>query len=133
MSESAKDTYVTYRITLSQEAFAAAEVLIGEGMWHSAVNRLYYASYYMVSALLISREIVAKTHAGVKTKFFQDFVKTGKVPVELGKFYSNLLDWRQKGDYGDFAGFSQEEVENMRLLTRKLMAILESLIPEESS
>lgn len=40
-------------------------MLVANKKWNSAVNRLYYAVYYAVSALLVKNEIEAKTHAGV--------------------------------------------------------------------
>lgn len=34
-----------------------------------------------------------------------------KKAVELGRFYSRMYDFRQKGDYGDFVEFEKEKVE----------------------
>lgn len=40
-----------------------------------AANRLYYASYYAVSALLISYGIVVRSHDGVKRMLGPHFLK----------------------------------------------------------
>jgi len=40
-------------------------------------------------------------------------VKTGKVSVEMGRLYSDLIDSRQKGDYGDMYDFDRETIENL--------------------
>ncbi len=102
--------YINYRLQKSRETLAAAELLIQNKMWSSAVNRLYYAAYYAISALLFKSDLDAKTHAGLKTQFFQHFVKTGKIDASLGKVYVELFNIRHKGDYDDFVDFSEEMV-----------------------
>ena len=37
--------------------------------------------------------------------------KTGIIEIEFGKLYADLMDWRQKGDYGDMFDFTKETVE----------------------
>ena len=102
--------YASYRLEKSRETIEAASLLIQSKIWNSAVNRLYYAAYYAVSALLIKSGMNAKTHAGLKTQFYQHFVKTGKIEIRLGKVYDELFDFRQQGDYGDFFDLSEEDV-----------------------
>jgi hypothetical protein len=48
---------------------------------------------------------------GIRLLFEEYFVKTGKVPVDLGRFYSRMFDFRQKANYGDFAEFEKEKVK----------------------
>ena len=57
----------------------------------------------------------------MKTQFFLQYVKTGQVSKELGKVYSDLFDWRQKGDYGDFIDFKKEDVESIIIPTQDLI------------
>ena len=40
--------------------------MLQEGFINGAMNRLYYAAYYAVIALLLENGITAQTHAGVK-------------------------------------------------------------------
>lgn len=106
-----KQDYINYRIVKSDEAFNDAKLLAQNGSWNSSVNRLYYACYYIVSALLLQNDINAQTHAGSKTQFGLHFIKTRIVDIEQGKLYADLMDWRQKGDYGDMFDFDKETVE----------------------
>jgi uncharacterized protein (UPF0332 family) len=64
--------------------------------WNAAINRLYYAIYYAVSALLLQSEIPTYTHSGFKTQFNLHFVKSGILTMEQGRLFSDLMDWRQK-------------------------------------
>ncbi len=109
MSGTKKD-YIDYRVAKSEEVFEDAKILASNARWNSCVNRLYYSSFYLVSALLFKNDIKAETHNGTKTRFFHDFVKNNLVSKEYGKLYSNLFDWRQESDYGDFVDFDEETI-----------------------
>ncbi len=52
-------------------------------------------------ALLLNSDLKPTTHNGTKSNFSEYFIKTGVFPKELGKMYSQLFTWRQKGDYDD--------------------------------
>jgi uncharacterized protein (UPF0332 family) len=110
MTPSERDSYAQYRMEKAEESYQAAELLVANGQWNAAVNRLYYAAYYAVSGLLAKSGIETKTHAGVKTQFSLYYVKTGLIDMTMGKLYADLFDWRQKGDYGDFFDFKEEDV-----------------------
>lgn len=127
MSEIKKD-YIDYRVSKSKEIFEDAILLANNGRWNSCVNRLYYSSYYLASALLYDNDIKAETHNGVKTQLFLNFVKKGKLSKELGKLYSHLFDWRQETDYADFIEFGREIVEpllqEVALLNKNLTELI---------
>lgn len=110
MNDPERTAYIKYRLEKAMETLQVAELLVENKRWNSAVNRLYYAAYYAVSALLVQNTIPTKTHSGVKTQFFLHYVKTGIVEVRLGKTYADLFDMRQKGDYGDFFDFSEADM-----------------------
>lgn len=52
---------------------------------------MYYACFYMTTALLMKRGYSASTHSGVIRLFGLHFVSTGMVDREIGKFPSNYL------------------------------------------
>ncbi|MCF8334632.1 MAG: HEPN domain-containing protein [Bacteroidales bacterium] len=61
--------YVGYRIERSNELFEDAKILAEHKRWKSAVNRLYYSSFQLDSALLNKYGINPKTHNGLRTKY----------------------------------------------------------------
>ncbi len=97
-----QEEYIAYRIERAWRTFNDAKALAGNQSWNSAINRLYYACFYAVLALFAKHEINSHTHSGVKTQLALHFIKTGKLDKILGVLYSDLFDFRQKGDYGDF-------------------------------
>ena len=123
-----RQEYINYRLERSQQAFTDAKLLAGCESWNAAINRLYYSCYYAVSALALQSNIVTQTHAGLKSQFNLHFVKTGKVPLEMGKLYSDLMDSRQKGDYGDMYDFDEETINNLMQPVEDFLLAVKSLL-----
>ncbi len=74
------------------------------------MNRLYYAAFYAVNALLVDKEIYARSHSGAKNQFSLHFIKTKKLDIKYGRLFSELFDWRQKGDYENLFDFDEASV-----------------------
>ena len=89
-TEERKDL-VNYRITKSKNTLSEIDLLIRNELWNTAVNRLYYAYYYAVIALLINNEIETLTHTGARQLFGLYFIKTGIIEKDFGKFTQGYL------------------------------------------
>ncbi|MHC1706725.1 MAG: HEPN domain-containing protein [Bacteroidales bacterium] len=129
MTES-KTNLITYRLLRAKDTFHDAEILAEKERWNSAINRLYYAAYYAVIAILLKHDYKPTTHNGAKSVFSEQFIKTGLIPVEYGKLYSQLFTWRQKGDYDDLFDFDREKVIPYIEPVQKLIEVIESKILE---
>ena len=68
-----KDDLIKYRISRAFETLLEAELLCKEKFWNAAVNRAYYACYYIVSGLLLKNEINPKSHKVCKTNVCATF------------------------------------------------------------
>ena len=101
---------VLYRIEKSHETLEDARILRNAGRWNACVNRLYYACFYAVSALLICDNLSSSKHTGIRSLFNQHYVKTGDVPKNLARIYNDLFERRQEGDYIDFVDFQESQV-----------------------
>lgn len=60
---------ISYRLQRSIDTLHEADCLVENRMFSGAMNRLYYACYYAVSALLMNENLNSSTHAGVKSMF----------------------------------------------------------------
>jgi uncharacterized protein (UPF0332 family) len=105
-----KQDLLKYRLQRARDTYEDAQILADKSRWNSTINRLYYAAYYAVMALLLDSDLNPTTHNGAKSNFSEYFVKTDKIPIELGKIYSQLFTWRQKGDYDDLFDFDKDKV-----------------------
>jgi len=94
----------------AREALSEANLLLQAGHLNTYVNRLYYACFYAVSALLVIRGISTSKHAHLRSLLHRDFVKTGMIPTELGRHFDRLFSTRQEGDCADFVVFKADEV-----------------------
>ncbi|MCX6251541.1 MAG: HEPN domain-containing protein [Bacteroidetes bacterium] len=105
-----REDYIAYRVERAWKTFSDAKALADVQSWNSSVNRLYYASFYAVLALFAKHDINSHSHTGVKTQLSLQFIKTGRLDKRHGMLYSDLFDYRQKGDYGDFFDFDEKTV-----------------------
>lgn len=83
----------------AEEAIEAAEYNIKGGFSLAATNRAYYACYYAMTALLLTRDVYAKTHQGVRAKFSELFIKTAIFPDFIANYIKTSFELRQETDY----------------------------------
>lgn len=105
-----RNDLINYRIARAKDTYDDALILAEREKWNSAINRLYYATFYAVMALLLDSDLKPTTHNGAKSNFSDYFIKTGKIDSKYGKMYSQLFIWRQKGDYDDLFDFDKDKV-----------------------
>ncbi len=65
MDGTIKRDIVNYRRQKAHDLMHDVDILIENELWNSTVNRMYYACFHIISALLIMHEIEVKTHMGV--------------------------------------------------------------------
>jgi uncharacterized protein (UPF0332 family) len=130
MTLSADDlaSIVYYRRQRAHATLQEADEMIASSHWNLAIQRMYYAVFYMASALLLQNRITAHTHSGVFNQISVNFVTTGKLGKEEGKFYARLLQDRIKGDYNDLFDFNEKYAKKCIDPTKALVARLEELI-----
>ena len=110
LTQEERDIIVKYRLERANETLTEAKDLMQLNHWHGAANRLYYACFYAVCALLIKNGCVTRTHSGVFSLLGEHFVLTGLISKEQNKFYRRVLELRQTGDYDDFTELSEKEM-----------------------
>ena len=128
LTEEERDAVVFHKIQKAKETWKEAEGIAQLGYWNTVINRLYYACYYMTSALLIYNGHTAQTHAGVIRLFGLKVVINDLVSKEQSKFYSRLFELRQTGDYDDLYNLTEEEVRPLIDSARKYINELEQLL-----
>ncbi len=101
---------VRYRLKRARETLEDARILANASRWNPCVNRLYYACFYAISALLLQRGLSSSKHTGVRSLFNRHYVRTGMVPKELAQLYNDLFERRQESDYMDFVHFEESQV-----------------------
>jgi uncharacterized protein len=115
--------YALYRLSCADDTLSEAQALLqtGKGL-RGAVNRIYYACFYAVSALLATSEMSASKHSGVRALFNQHWIKVGALEPYLGAFYGAMFDRRQTGDYEPYTEFERADVEEWLTEARAFVA-----------
>ncbi len=132
MTEWSKDL-VLYRMTRANETLEDARILANTGRWNACVNRLYYACFYAVSALLVRHGLSSSKHTGVRGLFNQRYVKTGEIPKDLARTYNDLFERRQEGDYIDFVRFQESQVLPWIVKAEQLVEYVRRLTEKETT
>jgi uncharacterized protein (UPF0332 family) len=125
-----QDDYIKFRLERAWATFEDAKSLAKLKSWNSSVNRLYYACFYAVLALFTKYQLKSHTHHGAKTQLSLHFVKTGKLDKDFGMLYGDLLDLRQKSDYGDFFELDDKNVTELIPKVEAFLKKIKSLTDE---
>ncbi len=101
---------IRYRLERAQETPEEARTMAATGHWNGCANRLYYACFYAVVALLNRHQVPTRKHTGVRALLNQHFVKPGLVGADLGDFYNDLFDTRYEADYEGLGRLTEDDI-----------------------
>jgi uncharacterized protein (UPF0332 family) len=119
---------VQYRLSRARDAVNEAKLLLEAGYLHTFVNRLYYACFYAVSALLLSKGLSTSKHSHLRGLLHKEFIHPGVIPVRYGQLFDLLFNNRQKGDYSDLVVFEPEQVKDWLPQTREFVDYVSGLL-----
>lgn len=128
LSDEERSTLVRLEIEKSKNTFSEVEALVNAGMWSGAANRLYYAVYHAVCALLVHDRHQANTHQGSHALFGLHYIKTGILPVEYGQLYGQLQTMRENSDYNCIYDVKPDELQERIEPSRQMIRTIETLI-----
>lgn len=127
MNDEERAAYTAHRLESARETLDDAEMLVENERYRSAVNRIYYAMFYAVSALALKHGFSTSSHGQLRGYFNREFVKSGLISIDSGKAYGMAFDARTKGDYDDLVSFEHDEVHSLLDAARSLICVLEQL------
>ncbi len=130
MNDQDKKDVVRYKLSRANEALEEAAFLIEYKHFNTSVNRMYYACFYAVTALLYNKDIIVKRHSAAIQMFGLHFISTGIISRESGKFYSEIFELRQDSDYENFIEFEENEVLELMPSARKLITEAEHILSQ---
>ena len=130
-----KISFINYRLERANETIGEAESNLNLNYLKLTVNRIYYAMFYAVEALLLTKDISSSKHSGVRSFFHKDFIKEGLVDIKYGEFYDEMFNKREAGDYEvKPVKFTKEEVgpwlDHAKEFVREINKLTKNLINE---
>jgi len=119
---------VEFEIEKAHRLIDQFPILENAKLWDTLANRVYYAVFHAVTALLIKNGLHAESHQGVSVLFSKHFVKEGLIDAEYGRFFARLETMREKSDYTCLFETTEEEVLPMIPKAKELISIIERII-----
>lgn len=95
----------------ASDCLSDARYCLADGRTMVAANRAYYCIFDCLRALLFDKEILAKTHSGVQSKFRELYVKTGLFSLEMNEMVTKTFEMREFSDYDLSAEIDEEDAE----------------------
>jgi uncharacterized protein (UPF0332 family) len=115
----------------ADQSISAAELLFKDGYIDFSAGRAYYAMFYAVEALLLSRELSFSKHSAIISAFGKEFVKTGKFDSRFHRSILNAFDLRNAGDYGSIHAVSAEKAQQTIEEARELLVAITLFLEAE--
>jgi len=119
---------IKYRRKRAKETLQEAEIMLENNKLIAAVNRTYYAVFYEVIALLLSKGLSSSKHSGVRSLFNKEYIKTGIIAEEHGDFYNRVFGFRQRADYEDFVEFENQKVKSWLKSAKEFIDAVEKVM-----
>ncbi len=127
----ARRTLVKLWLEKAGEAIVSAELELNQGHLAFTINRLYYACFYAVTAVLLCDGKQFSKHSAVKAEFARAYIKTGRIDAKWHKFYQKLFDDRQEGDYIPTAVFDKPSVSERLTQAREFVSVIRNIVAAE--
>ena len=125
-----KDQLIKYRVARARETVEDARIAVENNRLSAAENRIYYAVFYIVSALAIKNNFSTSKHGQLLGWFNKNYVKTGIVSPDFGKIYADAFANRQESDYQDFIILKPEDIKIHYAEMLKFVDCIEKIIIE---
>lgn len=132
LDEQSRLGLMQYRLERADEALEEAAIMSERSHYNAAVNRLYYACFYAVQALLLKHHITATTHAGVKAMLGLHFVSKGIISIEHGKTFNTLFEKRHSSDYEAFAYCDKALVDDLTPMAEAFINQIKELLKQDN-
>ena len=95
----------------AQDSIKGARILFDDELFGFAASRAYYAMFYLVNAILLTKEMSFSKHQAVVASFGQHFVKTKIFEQKFHQYLIEAFEQRQIGDYEPLEEITKETAQ----------------------
>jgi len=108
-----KNDLINNLIQKSHTALEDAKLAMDNERFETANNRIYYAIFYIVSALGYSKDFTTSKHSQLQGWFNKTFIKEKIIDIKYGIIYKEAYEHRIKSDYEFTYKPSKQKVEDL--------------------
>ncbi len=120
-----------YKIERAKDELDTAKIVLEAQKYKAANNRVYYACFHAITAVLALEPIAFKKHKDTLAYFNKNYVRTEIFPREIGRKISKLEIIRHKSDYDDFYLASKEEAVEQVTTAETLIDMIEKYVAQK--
>lgn len=128
LNDEERKLLVEFEVEKAHKLIDQFPILESTELWDTLANRVYYAVFHAVTALLIKNGLHAGSHQGVSVLFNKHFVKENLIDEKYGRLLARLENMREKSDYTCLFETTKEEVLPMIPQAKEMISIIENLI-----
>lgn len=128
LSNEERATLVALELKKARETYEDISILLNANRLNGAANRMYYAVFHAVCALLINDGHQVNTHKGSHALFNLNYIKTGILPKEYGLLYNQLQTMREESDYNCAYDVDVDELQQRLEPAKSFIDDIEKLI-----
>lgn len=125
---SRKKDAIELKLTKAKALMDEVEFQLKNEYYNTAINRLYYSCFHPAKALLLTQDLVPKTHSGISTLLHQKFILTGLFDATHASFFSKLMNERIEDDYSDFMIKNLEEIDEFLKPAKEFFTYTASIV-----
>ncbi len=120
-------------IKRAEKYLKSARILLMEKDYESSVSRTYYAMFYSVQAMLLTKNLSFSSHKGVISAFGEYFIKTDIFKREMGRELNKAYQKRQLGDYEYTFVIDKMEAEEILVYGKKFVKTISQYLQVEKN
>ncbi|MCR5152751.1 MAG: HEPN domain-containing protein [Prevotella sp.] len=128
LSDEERRIIVNRELEKAKRTFRDSVYNANGGLWEATANRLYYAIFHAVSALLIDDGFTVKSHRGIIAMFGEHYIKTGIFDKKHGSLLLDLVIMRDNADYNCFFEADEEKIKPFIELASDMIRKIENYI-----
>lgn len=128
LSQEERAIVVGLELEKADKFLSQADAVAQMGIWDVVANRIFYAAFHAVSALLIHDHIEVRSHKGAGLMFGQKYVIPGIFTQEDGRLYAKLQDIREKSDYNLVYQSDESEMAPLIEKTKDLISRIKAKV-----
>lgn len=120
---------INYRREKAFNTLKEVQKLLDMNMLNLAINRVYYAGFYIVNALSLIDNFSTSKHKQLIGYFNKNYIHSGKIDLNKGDILNIAYRKRTSIDYHDFTTVTKNEVlsyyEQMKIFVTEVDHLIE--------
>lgn len=124
--------YTAAFVAKAHEALDTARLNSDNDHQTAAINRAYYAAFYAACAALYGSGEAPRSHKGVRTRFYERYVRSGRLDPATASILSVAEEARRNADYDAFSVFDRNAALDLITDVERFVEAVETLLRRSS-